>query len=257
MNARPIILLGLLAALALLVIAGPAGAAAKAPATKKTPKPNAAIARQIAALERSTNTLSGEVAALTAQAATLEGTIKAPPAPALAGTPTPAPPTPAGGDFSGSFPDPALKPGTVGALELGEGAVTSDKVVDGSVRSSAIANGAITGNLFGALSEEDFGVALTGDTLIHRGYALGESELFELGVPHEQTLTLSTHCPGRTISGGWKLVPGEFGAEVMASVPAFISGGKSTEHDWTVTVHEQFTDTKIRNRMDASGLCIE
>lgn len=257
MNLRPTILLGLLAALALLVIAAPAGAASKAPATKKTPKPNAAVARQIAALERATNTLSGEVAALTAQAATLEGTVQAPPAPVLAGAPTPAPPTPAGGDFSGSFPDPALKPGTVAELELGEGSVTSDKVVDGSVRSSAIADGAITGNLLGPLSEEDFGVALTGDTLIPRRYGVGESQLFELGVPHEQTLTLSTHCPGRTISGGWKLVPGEFGAEVMASVPAFVSGGKSTEHDWTVTVHEQFTNTTIRNRMDASGLCIE
>jgi hypothetical protein len=257
MNLRPTYLLGVLATLALLAAAAPAAAASKAPATKKPPKPNAAIAQQIAALERATNTLSGEVALLTAQAATLEGTVTAPPAPALTGVPTPAPPLPAGGDFSGSFPDPALKPGTVGALEFGEGSVTSDKVVDGSVRSSAIMDGAITGNLLGVLREEDFGVALTGDTLIRRQYGSGESQLFELGVPHEQTLTLSTHCPGRTISGGWKLVPGEFGAEVMASVPAFVSGGKSTEHDWNVTVHEQFTNTTIRNRMDASGLCIE
>jgi hypothetical protein len=257
MNLRPTIILGLLAALALLLVAPAAGAASNAAATKKPPKSNAVFAGQIAALERTTNTLSGEIAALTAQAATLEGSVHAPAAPTIAGAPTPAPETPAGGDFSGSFPDPKLLPGTVGALELGEGSVTSDKVVDGSVRSSAIADGAITGNLLGVLQVEDFGVALTGDTLVPRSYGVGESQLFELGVPHEQTLALSTHCPGRTISGGWKLVPGEFGAEVMASVPAFIAGGKSTEHDWNVTVHEQFTNTTIRNRMDASGLCIE
>ena len=63
MNLRPTILLGLLAALALLVAAPAAGAASKAPATKKPAKPSAAIARQIAALERTTNTLSGEIAA--------------------------------------------------------------------------------------------------------------------------------------------------------------------------------------------------
>jgi hypothetical protein len=253
---RPKILLGALAA-ALAVLAGVIPVTAAAAAKSKAPKPNAAIARQIAALERTTNALSGEIAALTAQASTLEGSVKAPPAPELAGAPTPAPESPAGGDLSGIFPAPTLLPKTVGALELGEGSVTSDKVVDGSVRSSAIVDHAITGNLLGPLQKEDFGVALTGNTLIRRMYTAGESQLFELGVPHEQTLTLSSHCSGRLISGGWKLVPGEFGAEVMASVPAFVSGGKNPEHDWTVTVHEQFTNTTIRNRMDASGLCIE
>jgi hypothetical protein len=239
--------------LAVLVAAVPTSAAAK----PKAAKPTAAIAKQIAALERTTNTLSGEIAVLTAQASTLESTVKAPPAPATAGPPTPAPEAPAGGDFSGTFPAPKLKPGTVGADELGEGSVTTDKVIDGSVRSSAIADKAITGNLIGPLRIEDFGSAVTGTTLVRRQYAVGESQLFELGVPHEQTLTLSSHCAHRVISGGWKLVPGEFGAEVMASVPAFVSGGKNTEHDWTVTVHEQFTNTTIRNRMDTSGLCIE
>lgn len=240
----------LVAAVAILGVAAPTAAAEK-------PKPNAAIAKQIAALERTTNTLSGEIAALTAQASNLEGTVKAPPSPAIAGPPTPAPETPAGGDFSGSFPNPKLKPGTVGALELGEGSVTSDKVIDGSVRSTAIADGAIGSNAVGLLREENFGSALGGTTLVRRTYQPGESQLFELGVPHEQTLTLSSHCAGRLISGGWKLVPGEFGAEVMASVPSFVTGGKNSEHDWTVTVHEQFTNTTIRNRMDMSGLCIE
>jgi hypothetical protein len=254
MSVRPRILLGALAAAAAcLPMAVPASAAAK----PKEPKPNAAIARQIVALERTTNTLSGEIAALTAQAANLEDSVRAPSAPVIAGPPSPAPETAAGGDFSGSFPDPKLLPGTVGAAELGEGSVTSDKVADGSVRSSAIADGAITGSLIGVLREEDFGVAVAGNTLARRAYQVGESQLFEQGVPHEQTLTLSSHCAGRVISGGWKLVPGELGAEVMASVPAFVSGGKDTEHDWTVTVHEQFTNTTIRNRMDASGLCIE
>lgn len=241
----------IVAALALVATAAPAAA------KPKPPKPNAAIAKQIATLERTTNTLSGEIAVLTAQASTLEGSVKAPPAPAIAGPPTPAPETAAGGDFSGAFPDPKLKAGTVGALELGEGSVTSDKVIDGSVRASAIVDHAITSNLIGLLREESFGSAVGGTTLATRRYQVGESQLFELGVPHEQTVTLSAHCAGRLISGGWKLVPGEIGAEVMASVPSFVSGGKNAEHDWIVTVHEERTNTTIRNRMDMSGLCIE
>lgn len=253
MSGRPNIILAALLISGALLAAIPATAAAK----PKAAKPNAALAKQIAALERTTNTLSGEIAVLTAQASTLEGRVHAPPPPAIAGPPTPAPEAPAGGDFSGSFPAPKLNPGTVGAPELGEGSVTSDKVIDGSVRPSAIVDHAIGSNLIGLLRVEDFGAAVSGTTLARRQYMVGESQLFELGVPHEQTLTLSSHCVGRVVSGGWKLVPGEFGAEVMASVPAFVSGGKSTEHDWTVTVHEQFTNTTIRNRMDTSGLCIE
>jgi hypothetical protein len=242
----------IVAVLVSLSVTGQASAAKPKPT-----KPNAAIAKQIAALERTTNTLSGEIAALTAQASNLEGSIQAPPAAPIAGPPIPAPEARAGGDFSGSFPAPKLKPGTVGALELGEGSVTTDKVIDGSVGFGAIANGAITGNLIGTLREEDFGSALGGATLARRQYAVGQSQLFEQGVPHEQTLTLSAHCVNRLISGGWKLVPGEFGAEIMASVPSFVAGGKNAEHDWVVTVHEQFTNTTIRNRMDMSGLCIE
>jgi hypothetical protein len=252
MNRRPTLPPCLLAALLLLVAATPATATTK----NKAPKANAAVAKQIAALERSTNTLSGAIAALTAEAATLEGRVHAPLAPALAGAPIPATESPAGGDFSGSFPNPRLLPETVGSAQLGEGSVTADKVIGGGIQGGDIGDGAITGGLFGTLGEDDFAAALAGNTLGRRLYGVGESALFELGVPHEQTLTLSARCAGRVLSGGWKLVPGEFGAEVMASVPAFVAGGKTTEHDWTVTVHEQSSNTTIRNRMDTSGLCV-
>lgn len=252
MSHRPRLRLILLAALFLLVGAAPATGAK---ATKEA-KASASIARQIASLERTTNVLSGEIAALTAQAATLDATVHPEIVVAPAGPPTPAPGAPAGGDFTGSFPDPQLLPATVGALQLGEGSVDSAKVADGAIRPIAIAPGAISGSLLGTLGESDFAAAIGGFTLARRTFQPGQSQLFELGVPHEQTLTLSANCRGRLLSGGWKLVPGELGAEIMASVPAFLGSGQSTEHDWVVTVHEQFSNTTIRNRLDTSGLCI-
>jgi hypothetical protein len=239
-----------------LVTAFVALAAAPAMAKKKPAKGSAAIARQIAALERTTNTLSGEIAALTAEAGNLEASVHAPPAAPLSGIPIPAPPAPAGGDFGGSFPAPKLLPGTVGAQQLGEGSVTTDQVPDGSVGPSKFAPGTITGDLLAPLASIDFGAAVAGKTLGRRRYVAGESKLFEEELGREQTLTLSTHCLGRSVGGGWSLVPGELNFEIMASVPAFISGGQTTEHDWTVIVHDRDTDLKIRNRLDVSGLCI-
>jgi hypothetical protein len=253
MRHRPRLRLILLAALLLLVGAAPAMAAK---ATKDA-KASAKIARQIASLERTANALSGEIAALTARAATLDATLHPEIVVAPASPPTPAPGAPAGGDLTGSFPDPQLRPATVGSLQLGEGSVDSAKVADGAIQPTAIARGAIGGGVLGTLDESDFASAIGGLTLARRNYQPGQSELFELGVPHEQTLTLSAHCPGRVLSGGWKLVPGELGAEIMASVPAFLGGGQSTENDWVVTVHEQFSNTTIRNRLDTSGLCIQ
>jgi hypothetical protein len=256
MNPRPKLMLLVLAAL-LPACAVPATAAKAMPSgTSKSTTAAKAIAREIAALERTTNTLSGKIAALTAETVTLDATFHPEVVAAPASPPTPAPEVPAGGDFTGSFPDPRLLPGTVGAPQLGEGSVGSDQIAENAVRPTAVAPGAIGSDVLGTLSEEDFASAVGGFTLARQSYRAGQSELFELGVPHEQTLTLSANCPGRLIGGGWKLVPGELGAEIMASVPAFIAGGKSPEHDWVVTVHEQFTGTTIRNRLDTSGLCI-
>jgi hypothetical protein len=256
MNLRPRFPILLFAALLLTVGALPATAAAASKHKPKPTKPNAAIASQIVALERTANTLSGEIATLTARAATLETTVHPEIVRAPAGSPTPAPGSTAGGDFTGSFPDPKLSPGTVGPLQLGEGSVGSAQIVDSSIRPAEIAPGAVGSGVIGTLSEEDLASAIAGGTIVRQAYRAGESGLFELGDDDEQTLTRVVLCPGRLISGGWKLVPGELGAEIMASVPAFIAGGQSSEHDWVISVHEQFTNTSIRNRLDTSGICI-
>src|SRR5262245_20393256 len=54
------------------------------------------------------------------------------------------PPTgPAGGDLTGFYPNPQIAAGAVGNAELAPNAVTTDKIVDGTIQGADIANGAI------------------------------------------------------------------------------------------------------------------
>ena len=48
----------------------------------------------------------------------------------------------------------------------------------------------------------------------------------------------------------------DYAKEYLIRIARGLAGGKSPEHDWVVTVHEQFTNTTIRNRLDTSGLCL-
>lgn len=51
----------------------------------------------------------------------------------------------AGGDLSGSFPNPTIKDGAVTSAKLAAGAVTADKIPDGSITAAKLASGVITG----------------------------------------------------------------------------------------------------------------
>jgi hypothetical protein len=248
----------LAAALAVAMLA--LGAAPPSASAARKPKPTKAatkIAREIVELERTTNILSGEIAGLTARTATLEG---APPAQTVVpnpGTPTPAPPAPAGGDFGGSFPDPELLPKTVGADQLVESSIDGSQVIPGSMLGrSAIQGASLVNGVVGVLEEADFGSAANDRTLVSRNYREGGHFPFELGSPEEQTLSLGADCPARIVTGGWKLSPGFERDEVMASVPAFFGGGSSPERNWTVTVHEENTEVSVRNIFTAEGLCL-
>jgi hypothetical protein len=242
------------AAAALLALA----AAPAAPAAAKKPKlagAGAKVAREIAELERTANALSGEVAALAARTATLEGAPRPRTEVSTAGTPTPAPPAPAGGDFGGSFPDPTLLPETVGVDQLAEGSVDGSQVIDGTVI-GAIAPKSILGYSVGRLSAEDFSTAVNARTLEDLTYLEGQRNVFELGRPDGQTLTLNTTCPNRIFTGGWKLGGSSYGIEVMASVPAFFANGQSPERDWTVVAREQLPEQEKRSTFGAQGLCL-
>lgn len=51
---------------------------------------------------------------------------------------------PAGGDLSGSFPNPAIAPGAVTATKIASGAVTSSRLSAGAVTESKLVDGAVT-----------------------------------------------------------------------------------------------------------------
>jgi hypothetical protein len=247
------------AALLALVAAAPASALTKKPKPKPAPQagPTAAkVAGEIAELERTAGALSSEVAALSARTATLEAVPPARTEASTTGTPTPAPPAPAGGDFSGSFPDPRLKPKTVGADQLAEESVDGGQVVDGSILYSAIAPESITDDDLAPLSGVDYSVAVNARTLENFTYLEGQRDVFELGRDNGQTLSLGTSCPDRIMAGGWREGGSSYGIEIMASVPAFFENGQSPERDWIVAAREQLPHQSVRSTFAASGLCL-
>lgn len=80
---------------------------------------------------------------------------------------------PAGGDLSGSFPNPVIAPGAVTSAKIASGAVTSSKLAPDSVFGGAIADGAI--------GAADISSGAVGSSEIAAG-AVGESELANAAV---------------------------------------------------------------------------
>jgi hypothetical protein len=221
---RPPAALALVAA-ALLLLSVPSLAGARPPAPRGATK---AQMRQIARLETLTHALAAEVAALESRAPE-SGPAGGDTAPASTPTPPAVLPfsAPAGGAFTGSFPDPRLAPASVGAAQLAPESVTSSSIADGSLTGAELEAGSI------APPAVATGAITTDDLPSFSGSAEHMLPAIEWPPPGDATGSVfvelqgafkrvSLSCPPgfSVLSGGWEWSnEDDIGTRVVASHP--------------------------------------
>jgi hypothetical protein len=191
--------------------------------SKATPK---ATARQVKGLKATAAALAGQLSALQAKIAALEG--KAPP--------TPAPPQtggPAGGDLSGSYPNPQIRADTIGSADIADSTITgadlaantigSANVFDNAIGSADIANGTI--------GQVDMATGSVGGAQLVGVFAVDSGPNVVGG---NSTGGNAVSCPPgtRLLSGGlvWEFsATNNAGLSVISSAPSILDPGTTWE----------------------------
>lgn len=132
----------LLAAMVLAMVVIPVSIAG---ATGAGQSKGSSVGKQVKALKKKTATMASQLAALQSRLAALEG--GGTEQPSLLGGP-------AGGDLTGSFPNPQLRAGsvlsgdiadgTISGNDVGQSAIASPNIFDNTIGSADVANGTLT-----------------------------------------------------------------------------------------------------------------